>query len=1714
VRIAQKQTIKTQKDYSHSMGVRQYDSPINVNTHLPLLLTLTGCVLPSFFLYYVFSYWLVTPPKVTLPLSVILFILLFGLATFYSNNNKTGNLKEIKTKDQESNSEMKRRDKASNNNHKPNKSVRSDILAATQNTNFSMREQKQAETRFNSKNQTDYTRPFFNSLFVIIYVVLLFIVATASHATDKSSAIFLPWEHFISDISKPGELGASIALCFFVPGYALVNILTEYCALKGLPKILLAYLFSMLIIGLTSFVVASLVEIPSAYLRNVILTVQSLILILSIVFQGRKKLLLKNVHGLKLVFCQYYMLQLKIKIMGFLMARQNISGLIVFVSIFSLVIFYTYYLENGVIVGDQWFHHGRALLINYGTYKDVAASGFDSALPPFFSAMLAGFFSLSGLPTVNAYASIHLLNIMPVLAFYYFFSIYVPSHRRESVMLASTLFVLSSGFGWIYVLSLAASSQDPTELSTLEYLHSGAIKTSDIRTPTSFVNVGHPTFSSPLIIIALPAGFTLLGIIKQEKNHASSSNRIKSIAIITTAISTIGILAHDEFYLFILVGSLVPLVLNLSSKHFVFISFFCAFFVAFFLDNISPGGYYTEREIHDVPVSYICLIFVSIVWILYSTKILSKIKILLKRVKISGLHRLRTLGIKSVLGVLLLSVVVYLYLITFIVWDELSVDDVRIQVGNRGQADIPWYLYPMKLGVTGLLGLAFIVSYILERFEKEVFVFGIIAIVALFAGPYYDEHRLMKYIMVGMVGFASLLVYKVILILRRSNSASFSFSIAKPLVSAMLLGLVITTSGLSIFLLAGYKALAYQNPDFKEDFFRIDFPTSREVSLLNFIRANLPKLEDNDSVAVLASDQTELDRLASLLEGFTSIPRLKISTNTLTFNATTLESFYKLVDHNDIKYILIPKEDFVRQEYFSEPANFALDNFEKIYQNDNYIVLEVPKLSAPSYDGTNVGFVHKKFQNTLSSKITNKTSLPYTERFFSKIKDNSEGIKIENDSLALYGNKKGITLWSDPIEDRRINYVETKVRLLDDYENRNDFGIKLKDSRDNEYDVSVRDNSLELKERLDVKPRDKNLLLATNQEVIREKGSWHEVEILILGNKLQIYFDGVLKIKVPTEGKRENFDSLSRIGIRANKNVVEFRPLNVGWLSEISYKEYELSNKNETYYNHYFPISALALSKDIKYDTFLEGDFSVLSKKNVILTHDPSMEQTEERNAYLHFVRSGGTLVLMNVGGNYVKYNNNSDITEGIFEELLGVRNGNEVNFDGVTQIVEENKTGRQYDKIGTIKSGHQQGTQPVLESISGSATNFEFNKSPDTSLKSYYVNNNQTVAPFIIEKKFGEGELIFMNVAGYIDSTYKSPEEFQLVLTDVISPSLSFVVNQALKDNSTKNKNNSADTKYDGIKEDNYPGIVKKMSDIIIVGELKGLGEVKINSSSLLLLPKQLMGKENYTLNAKQISITANEKSFISTYDNQFQELKNKSIIKNATVQSIKLYGQYEATVETSGRVSLPSTLSYYDYIGIPAPTPFDITLDVSGGGYMELKLLPEQNGNNNLTNIVVNGGVINMTEVKAKEETSNVESTPILFKHPYVTIDGSIDANTYLKQFKNDKSKIEDGKLIAKISHVDHYHDPYRNGTRIQFVSYLTDYQVEEKSGTNEFDLGFKFPGEISDAAKGKGIEVPWQQAISSSNSIIMILSIPSVIAIGMGYYLSKKKGKAFGC
>ena len=97
-------------------------------------------------------------------------------------------------------------------------------------------------------------------LFIAIFAILLIICA---FGTKVNSDTFTPWNNI--DWFGAIQLAAAIAISFFIPGYAILLIIGKSSKLTPVPRVLLAYLFSMLITGLSVYIARLLLRCSGPY---------------------------------------------------------------------------------------------------------------------------------------------------------------------------------------------------------------------------------------------------------------------------------------------------------------------------------------------------------------------------------------------------------------------------------------------------------------------------------------------------------------------------------------------------------------------------------------------------------------------------------------------------------------------------------------------------------------------------------------------------------------------------------------------------------------------------------------------------------------------------------------------------------------------------------------------------------------------------------------------------------------------------------------------------------------------------------------------------------------------------------------------------------------------------------------------------------------------------------------------------------------------------------------------------------------------------------------------------------------------------------------------------------------------------------------------------------------------------------------------------------
>jgi len=1032
--------------------------------------------------------------------------------------------------------------------------------------------------------------------------------------------------------------------------------------------------------------------------------------------------------------------------------------------------------------------------------------------------------------------------------------------------------------------------------------------------------------------------------------------------------------------------------------------------------------------------------------------------------------------------------------------------------------------------------------------------------VALFAGPYYDEHRFSKYIMVAMVGFASIFVYKVILFLQRPvhhlDQKSIPTSHLRSLVCSVLMAVVVTSAGLSVFMFAGYKALGYDSPKFHGDFFRIDFPSESDQNLLKFFGANLSDLTTH-SVAILANG-SQSEKINSELQGFSAVPRIRILENP-SLNVSTLEGLLYSLNDNKIGYIILVKSDLHLKEQLPGPFKFAFDNFERIYDDDTYTVLKVPDLTAPlslSEGTSDIGLIYSKRNDLplifrISNDTNNGNDLQYNYEFFNSIENSSmlkgtekiangsgfESKKGGTETLVLHGDKKAKTLWTNVINGTTpVNYVEAKFRLIAENKTRNDFGIKMQDDINNQqYYVSFDGNWLKLIQKSNLKKSDKGLVLSQDPQLPQEqRGLWHSLKILVLKDTINIYLDDILKIRAAKFPFAENFSSISKIGITVNKNIVQFEPLKIGYLSDSIFESYQKTITRKISKDLYYPVSALWLSK-LRYETFIDDDLSVFAKKNILLTSDPKLESQDQTNmeveknvyqledriskekfdTYLHFVRSGGTIVVLNSDGSDVNssnsFDNSNKTVQGVFSKLLSLQYGKKVKFTGISSDKENSSIDRpKYDKI---------------VNISGVATDIEFSNSSDIAVKAYYVDLNsngslgkKSIAPFIMEKKFGAGKIILVNSAGYFDSIFEHKgSEFMTLgnITNIID---------------LKSQRQNMLT-FDSHKQ----GMATVNSAILtaprIIGEMKisDYARITIKSTSLLFAgfnDKAAESAPSYNLTVNKISTSPYMpiKPNDIYYDNSLVQqnlnentTSDKNIVLNdVTIRDLKLYGPYEIVIKSNDKpFHLSASSSYYDYTALAVAKGFDMVFKPSQGAHLQFTLIscPTNDDSCQKHVRVSDGSEVFFHSVGA--DSQFISFLPILVKSPEIMTENATVKFKLAPNINNltqpSGNILAEGNIAWNFDHVETYDSYHKNGTKTDPVIYLKSLSIEGKySKESQQRDSLLLPGEISERAKDKRIGVPWQEAVLSFTGFMTFILIIAVVT-GVNYYLWRKVERA---
>jgi hypothetical protein len=758
----------------------------------------------------------------------------------------------------------------------------------------------------------------------------------------------------------------------------------------------------------------------------------------------------------------------------------------------------------------------------------------------------------------------------------------------------------------------------------------------------------------------------------------------------------------------------------------------------------------------------------------------------------------------------------------------------------------------------------------------------------------------------------------------------------------------------------------------------------------------------------------------SKLFSFGGLPLTKLMQSPSALQESTLGGLYTLLNYTNTRFIALPKQ-YIHNNGLSDILKFAFDNFERVYEDNELVVLSIPILAPPSPNGDIALITPLSLDRySIPSLVSNKT-LDYTKDFITS-GSNSPPVKVGK-VATLKDNK---TAWSN-VTHENVNYIEAKFRMFGDNKTDNHAGIAWKEG-DKFYYAAVRPD----RPMFVYTPNGREL---ESESSVAGKGDWFTLKIVDMNGTIYVFLNDELKIRVPKASINSN---ITEVEIKGFNNMAQFEPMIIGRtpVSDIE------SRIISAHYQYYYSLTALALSR-MKYSIFADGDFSAFSKTNIVLPYDPIDPTT-----YLEFAKKGRTIIVLDSNNNF----------KDTLSKMLCLKPDKEKKFDSI-----ENSAGQ------VVKA-------------SGMAKNIEI-YCPGMIKKSFYMKDDRVVAPFVIEKKYGNGKVVFVNIQGYIAALSKQPNQNLSTLENIMSL-ISPKGDQFIKKNAT----------------------LSAIPSSRFIGDIQTSGKVSIRSSSLLLLSNDLYAEEILIRNLKEKS-DGNDLSYKSS--------PYKTDVHNIHIANLKLYGEYDVVVNTTD-------LSYSPSIASPLPYGY-IKLDVPIGSNITIRLLnnesraelfleydnPVEVTNGEIELRTINRGDLSYVSSFLTHNNStygtfdhlNVadQSIPVLMKNPELKVNGMVSFrelhsnNPYapnLPWVSAVPLKVS-GETILKFDHVNKDVD---NSTR--YITYFKWTKVHA-------DTHRPLVKSVSSS-----LEIPWHTIVYSdiNREVIMVLVIVANLAIYANWWHPK--------
>ncbi|MDP9289815.1 MAG: hypothetical protein M3P08_16680, partial [Thermoproteota archaeon] len=179
----------------------------------------------------------------------------------------------------------------------------------------------------------------------------------------------------------------------------------------------------------------------------------------------------------------------------------------------------------------------------------------------------------------------------------------------------------------------------------------------------------------------------------------------------------------------------------------------------------------------------------------------------------------------------------------------------------------------------------------------------------------------------------------------------------------------------------------------------------------------------------------------------------------------------------------------------------------------------------------------------------NNTDVFYIPQYYSNplILDSKLPLMKIGNVATLKGKE---TIWSTPLKEKNVNYIEGTFRVVGFNKTDNHAGIVWNDGNNKQYYVFLRPHLIaiagtNLKEIQSVDPID------------RQNGKEYTLKVAYINNTIKVFLDDIPRIQIPNiTGANAH---ISKVGIRSFNSIAQFEPIKVGTIST-----YQFQNNNGT----------------------------------------------------------------------------------------------------------------------------------------------------------------------------------------------------------------------------------------------------------------------------------------------------------------------------------------------------------------------------------------------------------------------------------------------------------------------------------------------------------------------------------------------------------------------